>query len=186
MRTKTKTASLILAAAALLAFLATGASAARRTKAVPTHKLSYQLPVYLTDFSACSGSQTLLSDLVAVELWGFPTYAADTLGSPRLIYTDNSPGAPGSFDTLSVDDGFRYYLLAIRAGGMPSCASEIVLVPPTQTGVETEATPDRVMSRRLFDVQGRLVLKPAASGVYFQRKWWRSGRVETKRIVVLK
>ena len=53
--------------------------------------------------------------------------------------------------------------------------------------IEKAAQLDRtIQTSRLYDVQGRRVIGRPASGVYFQKNVYRSGRVETKRVVIVR
>ena len=67
-----------------------------------------------------------------------------------------------------------------------SCASNIVYIQGSVTGIPIGEPPDAVVSRRLFDVRGRLLRgPPRASGIYFERSVWRSGKIKVHRRVIL-
>ena len=94
-------------------------------------------------------------------------------------------GAPDSFAVLP-DQGWHFYSTVTDTAGNESCASNIVYVPGTVTGVEPGPGGDPVVSVTLYDVQGRRVRQPSASGVYYRVLRHRSGLVSRKRVVVVK
>lgn len=125
----------------------------------------------------CSGGPPLVERL-RVYLYFWP------LGStPSPIPVDSLQCDPGAAVSFTSRGAGTYWVRAANSRGF-SCESNQAVIPGSVSGVPVEAT-DRIQARRLFDVRGRLVRGPPASGIYFERSVWRSGRVTVKRRVVL-
>jgi len=133
----------------------------------------------------CDGGPPI-HELRTARLWR----SLVTGGGWQLIAEDPVIGQEGQPHEFSADPGpgAHFYVTTTNPRG-ESCASNVVYVPGSVvTGVESEPGParDEIVRRLTFDVGGRLVRHPTAAGVYWSRVVWRSGRVETKRVVVLK
>jgi hypothetical protein len=134
-----------------------------------------------TIFIECSGDRPIPPGPLTAYLWGYRTSGGGwTMAESHAV----SPGAPDSF---AIPYPGHFYVITANAAG-PSCASEVMeLPPPIITTVPYVPPPDRVVAVRLYDVQGRLVRgKPRASGVYFRRTVWLSGRRDVARVVVVR
>lgn len=129
----------------------------------------------------CSGGPTI-HELQTARLYWSPLIG----GGWRMAQEHAVYGREGQPDTFQVVDGGHYYVTATNPAG-ESCASNIAYVLDLSvTGVDPGAPSDRISRSALFDVHGRRVEKPAASGIYFRRVWYESGRVSSDRVVVLK
>ena len=92
---------------------------------------------------------------------------------------------PGAVDSFMAYESGHYYVSVPNPVG-ESCASNIVYIQGSVTGIPIGDPPDAVVSRRLFDVRGRLLRgPPRASGIYFERSVWRSGKIKVHRRVIL-
>jgi len=130
----------------------------------------------------CDGGPAIHS-LQSTELWWYPV----TGGGYRKLLTQDARGKEGLADAITFDQGpgGHAYLIEVNNAGR-SCASNEVYVPGfTTTGIDgTEV--EQVVYTRCFDVHGKLVDKPRASGVYFWKSYWKSGRTTVKREVYIK
>lgn len=131
----------------------------------------------------CSGGEMIRQLLTARLYWN-----PNTGGGWRLAQEHSAQGREGQPDSFTVDPGTggHVYVAATNPAG-ESCASPVVYLSGSiTTGIPPDqADGDRVTSSRIYDVQGRAT-SGAASGVYFRRDRWASGRFTVKRVVVLK
>lgn len=118
-------------------------------------------------------------------------YRQSVSGGPwQMIAEKSAVGLEGRPDSFVTDPGpgAHYHVRDINTAG-ESCPSNVVYVPGSVvTGVtdEPQGAGDKIVSVLTFDVRGRLVRSPTAAGVYWTRTRWKSGRVETKRVAILK
>ena len=118
-------------------------------------------------------------------------YRQSVSGGPwQMIAEKFATGKEGLPDTFVTDPGpgAHYHIRAVNMAG-ESCPSNVIYVPGSVvTGVpnEPQGAGDKIVSVLTFDVRGRRVRSPTAAGVYWTRTRWKSGKVETKRVVVLK
>lgn len=131
----------------------------------------------------CSGGPAI-HQLQAIELWFYP----NTGGGWRKIAEKTATGREGQPDSITFDQGGggHAYVIARNPIGR-SCASTPVYVSGSiVTGIPDGPPPDILLSRRFFDVNGRLVRDPNRSGIYFRRDRYVSGLVTTKKVLLLK
>lgn len=107
-------------------------------------------------------------------------------GGPHFLHHVHPAALPGSPDTVQLDPGpgCHVYVLAKNQYGV-SCASNSVYVPGTVTSVPTGGI-DQLISSNVFDIRGRLVRGPPASGIYFRRDTYRSGRIVVRKVALLR
>lgn len=141
----------------------------------------------------CDRAGRPLHDLYTARLYR----SLVTGGGYRLLQEHDARGREGQPDSFVVDPGpgAHYYVIGTVlkpetetevARILEGCVSNVVYIPGTVTGVETQAAPDEVVERRTFDIHGRLVREIRVSGIYFEKAFYRSGRVQVKRKVYLK
>ena len=134
----------------------------------------------------CDVGLDSLKDLAAVEIWGQPSYG----GAALKVHEQGAIGHEGQPDSAVVDlqanwASWHFWIISRDMSNNRSCASNSILIQGSQvTGVPIGPV-DEVSRTAYFDVRGRLVKQPQTSGIYWLRTWYKSGRVETKRIVVL-
>lgn len=89
------------------------------------------------------------------------------------------------FDTGGL--GWHFQVMPVDTAGNGQCFSNTVYIGPV-TGIPTDQgfVSDPVKRVQLFDVRGRLVRCRMASGIYFEKTTYRSGRYSTRRIVLVK
>jgi len=157
-------------------------------------KLVYTLPTTNVGlgFDPDTGDSTIdcslvggpLTDLKYSYLYGVSADGGNPLG--LLILTHNVSGKAGLPDTFEVGDtfGWHYWVQTADSSGNKSCASNVVYVGPI-TGVTPGENPDAVVETMIFDVRGRRVT-PLASGIYFKRTKFKSGKEITRKFVFLK
>jgi hypothetical protein len=131
----------------------------------------------------CSGGQAI-HQLMSARLY----YSPITGGGWRVVGEKSAVGREGQPDSFVVDPGpgGHYYVTATNPRG-ESCPSSTVFVPgQVVTGVEPEPPSPRPIRTRIFDVRGRPLTRPTASGIYFRRTYFSDGSVHTKKFVYLK
>jgi hypothetical protein len=131
----------------------------------------------------CSGGQAI-HQLTAARLYFNPI----TGGGWRAVQEHSAVGREGQPDSFVVDSGpgGHYYITAINAIG-ESCASGSVYVPGwVTTGVEPTEEAVHVTSVRVFDISGRPIRGPTASGIYFRRTTYSDGSSRVQKFVHLK
>lgn len=133
----------------------------------------------------CSGGQAI-PQLSTARLYFYPV----TGGGWRLVSEHSAVGREGQPDSFVVDSGpgGHYYVTATNPVG-ESCASSQVYIPGTVvTGVEPEPLPNPVVigPTLIYDIHGRPIRGPTASGIYFRRTTYRNGHVTTTKFVHLK
>lgn len=134
----------------------------------------------------CDVGPDSLKDLAAIEIWG----QSSDGGPARKVYEQGAIGHEAQPDSAIVDlqstwATWHFWIISRDMSSNRSCASNSILIRGSQvTGVPIGPV-DEVLRTAYFDVRGRLVKKPQTSGIYWFRTWYKSGRVETKRVVVL-
>jgi hypothetical protein len=137
-----------------------------------------------TSYVECDGGPAV--NLQKARLYWQPA----TGGGYRLLLEKDVAGKAGRPDSFTFDrgPGGHAYVVATNAAGV-SCPSNVVWVPgQTITEVPTgESGPgDAVVSSRYYDVQGRRIVKPGRSGVYWRIDVTRSGATRKKKLVIVK
>jgi hypothetical protein len=127
------------------------------------------------------GNGPALTDLDHMELWSQPV----TGGGFAWVRNIPESGREGLIDSTNVADGHHAYLIGVDHAGNRSCASNVVCVNCPVTGVGDGDFVDLPIKVRFFDVHGRLV-EPRATGIYFKKTWYQSGRVRSEKFVILK
>ena len=130
--------------------------------------LSFTHPRFNADVTDSTGPcappayQLTLDDLAATRLYG-----ARRWGQWALVRQKGAIDMEGRADTLRVaDDGvWSYYLTSVDVAGNESCASNVVTLGTT-VGVDL-GRPEKV---EWYDVAGRRIDKPAATGIYWKVK----------------
>lgn len=132
----------------------------------------------------CSGGPAITT-LRAAYLWGQPL----TGGGWRIVDSLAVVGMEGQADSFPAPWAGHFYVTTRNGAGL-SCASNPAYIPDSTvtTGVgEGNGGPyDPMVRSRLFDVHGRVVTGPLGAGVYFEKRWHRSGRTTTRKVAVLK
>lgn len=131
----------------------------------------------------CGTGNEPLTDLATHRLWWWPIGGGEL---PRVIREHDVRGMEGVVDTFVVDEAVtpgHYYTTVTRAGGRESCPSNTAYVGPITSVDVSVGASDSVVSRRLFDVRGR-VAHGRAGGVYFEATEWASGRRTVRKVVV--
>ena len=102
-----------------------------------------------------------------------------------LHATKDVRGKEGEADTVWVDpgDGASFYATVADTAGNESCPSSTRHIDPG-TRISAGAT-DPVLEVRYYDVHGRRVSDRHARGVYWEARHYLSGRLETKKVVLL-
>ena len=128
----------------------------------------------------CTGS-TSTQDIQEVRV-----YRSIGGGPFTLHATKNVDGREGQPDTVWVDPGTgaSFYATVADTTGNESCPSTALYIGPI-TGADSEAV-DRVVQVLYYDVHGRLVGDRRARGVYWETRRYLSGRVVTKKLVLLR
>lgn len=160
--------------------------------------LTYTLPALNAQSdSSCTAAGDSLTDLYWLRLWGYPI-----TGGGWRVYRDKTViGREGQPDTLEVSPGWSYYVTTFDHSGNQSCPSAIVSVPGTATDVQP-LVQDIFSRRDIFNASGQLVRAGlsawarwdernnagvrVASGVYFDRRLWRSGIKIVQRHVIIR
>lgn len=109
-------------------------------------------------------------------------------GASYVIASKDVRGKEGQADSIGVEDRpGHYWSTATDTAGNVSCPSNwVTRLPGDMTAVE-ESAADPVVKTLFFDVHGRRLRgPPKASGIYFWRKYHKSGAVKQGRTVVLK
>lgn len=130
----------------------------------------------------CQGGAPL-EDLSEVRIYGWPASG----GPARVVARQDVRGRQGAPDTVSVEPwpaGGHYWVAAVDVTGNEGCVSDVVYSGPV-TAVE-DIPVDTIVETLVFDVHGRRIRAPSASGVYWTVTRWASGRVVKKKLVVLK
>lgn len=107
-------------------------------------------------------------------------------GPYQLHATKNVTGKEGRADTIWVDPstGGSFYATVADSAGNESCPSVALYLGPI-TAVDSEAA-DRVLEVQFYDVHGRRMSDQHARGVYWETRRYLSGKVETKKRVLLR
>lgn len=129
----------------------------------------------------CAQLGELTADVDSVFLWAYPVVGGKwTVGQKKSIRHRE-----GQQDTLWVDiiNGAHFYVQVSDTVGNVHCISNVVFLPGAITGVEDPPTVDYVVMRKLFDVQGRLVKAPKLNGWYYEKVWYKSGRVIVTKLL---
>lgn len=123
----------------------------------------------------CSGGEPT-HDVAWVRIWRLPVSG----GAWRCVDSVNVRGLEGREDSITVDPGPGAHFSAqvVDTAGNASCWSPEVLYVGPITSVQPGPRRDGTLRVRYFDVHGRLVENPFASGIYF---WY--GRDDRGRIV---
>lgn len=133
-----------------------------------------------TNPSECAGSnQTLDIRLLRI-------YRQQGHGAFRLHLTKSVTGLEGRPDTVWVDPGTgsAFYATVIDSAGNESCPSVALYLGPATT-VESGA-PDHVVEVNYYDVHGRRMSDRHARGVYWEARRYLSGRIEAKKLLLLR
>jgi len=127
----------------------------------------------------CHANGEPLRDLARVKIWQW----RNTPGARPFVYAElNAVGREGLVDSAQVpDDGAHYYVAAVDTAGNESCPSNVIYFGPTTDAPVCEPE-DQVVEMRIFDVHGRRVSSRVASGIYFYKARWRSGRVTSGKL----
>lgn len=191
----------LLVAAALLASLAGTPRASAAPAVVELHTLSWtnacsnSLQIKVFDWDTldsvltmtCDSAGDTLRDLAAVRIYGWPTTPG---GLARLLQTKNEAGRECLPDTTTVDTqgvGWHFWITSIDFKGNESCSSNRVYIGPiTGIPVGDLVVDDPPIDVKFFNIHGQLICCPSASGIYFTKTTYRSGRTSVKRMVMLK
>lgn len=132
----------------------------------------------------CSGGPAIQS-LRAAYLWGMPLSG----GPWRIVDSLQVSGMEGQADSFPAPWAGHFYVTTRNGAGL-SCASNPAYIPDstvtTGVGEGNGGQSDPMVRSRLFDVRGRVVTGNPAAGVYFEKRWYRSGRTTTRKVAVLK
>ncbi|HET9253126.1 MAG TPA: hypothetical protein VFP58_13520 [Candidatus Eisenbacteria bacterium] len=130
--------------------------------------------------SQCVGS-TQTQDIDQVRV-----YRQVGSGPFRLHTTKSVVGMEGRADTIWVDPstGASFYATVTDSWGNESCPSVALYLGPI-TGTESEVA-DPVLEVHYYDVHGRRMSDRRARGVYWETRRYLSGRIETKKLVLLR
>jgi len=131
----------------------------------------------------CSGGQAI-HQLAAARLYFLPV----TGGGWRLIAQQGVAGLEGQPCEFTVDSGpgGHYYVTTTNPAG-ESCASNVTYIPGTVvTGIDPEPVRPLPVSVRVFDIQGRPIRGPTATGIYFRRTTYSDGSSRVQKFVNLK
>lgn len=139
-----------------------------------------------TNVYDCLSAGTPLHDLASINIYGWPAQG----GGPRLIAQKMEAGMECRADSIPFNTdglGWHFYIVPVDTAGNGACMSNVVYIGPV-TGVPTDGgfISDPVAKVQLFDVRGRLVTCRMTSGIYFEKRTYRSGRVTSRRIVFVK
>jgi len=125
-----------------------------------------------------------IHQIIAARLYFNPV----TGGGWRVIAQQGVAGLEGQTCEFTVDSGpgGHYYVTTTNPAG-ESCASNEIYIPGSVvTGIDPTTKPPHVTSVRTFDIQGRPIRGPTASGIYFRRVTYSDGTHRTQRFVHLK
>lgn len=119
-----------------------------------------------------------LYDLGRIRIWRWPIAG----GEPYVYAYLDVRGREGLADSIQVPEDAHYFATVLDTTGRnESCASGAIYVGPV-TSAPTGRPADAIVELRFFDVHGRLVRKREASGIYFFRARWRSGRISSGKL----
>lgn len=128
-----------------------------------------------TAYVYCAGGDST-KDVAWIRVYRLPISG----GIWRLTDSLYVRGREGLEDTVWVDPGAgaHFYVAAVDTVGNQGCASENTVYYGPVTGVGTESRgPPQGLDTQYFDVQGRFVRRPTASGIYFWYAKDEKGRV---------
>jgi len=124
------------------------------------------------------GGGAPLHDLAKVRVWRWPI----TGGMPQLLLELSEVGREGRPDSTQVTEGAHYFVTAVDTTGRNNTCQSNTIYIGAVTAVVTPPMPDWIVETKVFDVAGRLVREPRASGVYFYAARWHSGRITTGKL----
>lgn len=149
---------------------------------IPDHNA---VVVDTTLFDCAGGPPT--RDIDSLFVVGIPS----TGGGERRVFAKSVRGREGQSDSCSLTlagwRGGHFFVLVADTARNVSCASNRVWYGST-TGVGGDP-PGLVLdhvAEVYFDVQGRRVDHPKASGIYFRRRYLNGRVLDTRRVVILK
>jgi hypothetical protein len=122
-------------------------------------------------------------DISKVNVWMWPA----TGGLPSKVMIQDVKGREGKQDTLTLSPpagGAHYYVTVSDTAGNASCPSNVVYFGPT-TDVAIEKA-DPVVRTDTFDVTGRRVKNPKATGIYYKRDTRKSGETKVTKVVIIR
>ena len=171
--------------------------AADRTVRMPSHlamdwtmnsMTAAMIPLILTlpTFNAGTTPQQCTGTAQTQDIRELRVYRYIGNGPYLLHATKNVTGKEGRADTIWVDPGTgaSFYATVTDSAGNASCPSTALYLGPV-VGVEGEAA-DRVVEIQYYDVHGRRMSDRHARGVYWETRRYLSGRVDTKKLVLLR
>jgi hypothetical protein len=147
------------------------------------------IPLFLTlpMTSAVHSARECVGTGQTADIHQLRIYRSVDGGSPKLVLTKDVRGQEGRPATVYVDPGpgATFHATVTDTSGNESCPSATIFVEPVDPS-QGEATVDRVVEIRRYDVHGRLIGPSPASGVYWEMRRYLSGRTEKTKWVHLR